>query len=69
MLSYLELAYGYDYDHTLKEELIIVKKQKPLVWFLAFVLITFTVSSALLFWEFDECFSQFTDWTMWLTFI
>ena len=69
MNTYARLAYGSNFKRILNEELIKIKKQNSLGLCIAFILITITVTSALLNWEVSECFNQFTDWTMWLTFL
>ena len=69
MTSFLRHVYGNDYQYLLKEELIKIKKGNYWLMVTAFLLNAVVVWSALMNWEFHECWSMFTDWTMWLTFI
>ena len=65
----IQIFYGHDFQRLLSEELIVLYRHKRAVWLLAISMNSAVAVSAVLLWPLNECFSYFTDLTMWLTLI
>ena len=68
-MKLLEFIYGSDYHRLLREELIVIRSHKREIWALAVLMNVIVTGGAVAFWPLNQCFSYFTDWTMWMTFV